>query len=313
MVATDPAADERAFIDAVTTKWNVPGRSFVATLPDRHMFVDLARQYRDAPDHPNVVAAGPLAEAARDDGVRVVLSGLGGDDWLCAYGTHASPLHSFLRHLVWPRVPDVVRAAVRRARHRPRLHQNGASQYLQPEFARRVALDDRIAPPAPDPRCATVTQNELYQWMSHGNLAYGQEIDARYHARFGLDARHPFHDRRLIEFALAIPERQRWRGAQSKFVLRRAMQNLLPDPVRARLTKGDYSATFVEAFDACGGELSFSSLETADRGWVDANLVLTTYRDMRRRFSEGDAGYSAYTRRLWMLLGIEFWLKRGRT
>jgi asparagine synthase (glutamine-hydrolysing) len=313
MVAGGPAADERMFIDAVATMWNVPGRTFVAPPPDPHVFVDLARQYRDAPDHPNVVAAGPLAEAARDDGVRVVLTGLGGDDWLCAYGTHASALHSFIRQRVWPHVPDVIRAAVRRARHRPRAHQNRGAHYVRPEFTRRIALNDRIAPPAPDPRCATVMQNELYQWMSHGNLAYSNEIDARHHSRFGLDARHPFHDRRLIEFALAIPERQRWRGTQPKFVLRRAMQYLLPDLVRVRLTKGDYSATFVEAFDACGGERSFNSLETADRGWVDGNLVVTTYRDMRRRFSEGDARYSAYTRRLWMLLGIEFWLKRGRT
>ena len=44
----------------------------------------VARQRRDFPDFPNGGAMGlPIAEQARADGSRVLLNGLGGDQWLC--------------------------------------------------------------------------------------------------------------------------------------------------------------------------------------------------------------------------------------
>ena len=56
-------------------------------------------------------------------------------------------------------------------------------------------------------------------------------------ARFGLEARHPFLDRRLAEFLLAIPGEQLYRGGRSKWLLRRAMDGILPGPVLERRDK----------------------------------------------------------------------------
>ena len=126
-----------------------------------------------------------------------------------------------------------------------------------------------------------------------------------------MDARHPLHDRRLIEFALAIPDEQRWRSTDTKFVLRSAMGELLPASVRARADKGDYSPTIMQAFEACGGARCFESLEIVRRGWVREEVVASMYNGMRDDFARGDQRYTSHTVRLWVLYGVELWLKHA--
>jgi asparagine synthase (glutamine-hydrolysing) len=53
-------------------------------------------------------------------------------------------------------------------------------------------------------------------------------------ARAGVEPRWPMRDRRLVEFALAIPAHQLYRPGWTRWVLRRATAGLLPEPVRRR-------------------------------------------------------------------------------
>jgi asparagine synthase (glutamine-hydrolysing) len=56
--------------------------------------------------------------------------------------------------------------------------------------------------------------------------------------RFGIERRHPFYDRRLVEFVLSLPEEQRSLGEWPiKAVLREAMRGILPEFIRARRDK----------------------------------------------------------------------------
>ncbi len=47
----------------------------------------------------------------------------------------------------------------------------------------------------------------------------------------GIDARLPFFDRRLTEFAMALPERALVGDGRGKYLLKRAMENILPDEI----------------------------------------------------------------------------------
>jgi len=46
--------------------------------------------------------------------------------------------------------------------------------------------------------------------------------------RYGMDLTRPFHDRRVVEFALAIPERLTFRDGRDRYLARTAMAGLLP-------------------------------------------------------------------------------------
>jgi asparagine synthase (glutamine-hydrolysing) len=53
-----------------------------------------------------------------------------------------------------------------------------------------------------------------------------------------LEAREPLLDHRLVEFAASLPERTRVRGAQGKWLLKKAMRRYLPDEILYRPKQG---------------------------------------------------------------------------
>jgi len=53
-----------------------------------------------------------------------------------------------------------------------------------------------------------------------------------------LEAREPLLDHRLVEFAASLPERTRVRGAQGKWLLKKAMRRYLPDEILYRQKQG---------------------------------------------------------------------------
>lgn len=52
--------------------------------------------------------------------------------------------------------------------------------------------------------------------------------------RYALELRHPYRDRRLVEFVLALPSNQLYRRGLYKHILRNAMKGLLPEMIRTR-------------------------------------------------------------------------------
>jgi asparagine synthase (glutamine-hydrolysing) len=53
-------------------------------------------------------------------------------------------------------------------------------------------------------------------------------------SRHGLELRHPYRDRRLVEYVLSLPAHQLYNHGQYKHVLRTAMPGILPDAIRTR-------------------------------------------------------------------------------
>jgi len=334
MVNPGQAGDESHYIRAVLDQWGLDGELQLPATPKAEVFIQQARRRRDVPEFPNVTAALGLAQAAHEQGSRVVLTGLGGDDWLCAYYAHCADLlvrgrlrelwgqleveagsasiprrlAALVRRGLWPLTPKALRAPL------DRLRLPGTwPLFVRRDFGARIDLASRMAMPSGLHRRQWPADWELHQWFNHGNMIRANEADDLHHAVVGLEARHPFHDRRLIEFALALPEAQRWRGAWTKFILRQTMGSSLPTTVRERLDKGDYSATIAQALEACGGEAGcFTKMQSAERGWVDESAARQLYRAMRRQWLRGDLGYAAKATRLWSLWSIELWLREGR-
>ena len=73
--------------------------------------------------------------------------------------------------------------------------------------------------------------------------------------RFGLDLAHPFFDRRLVEFCLALPPEQRLHDGWDRVVQRRAFEGLVPDEIRSRQSKSVWSENFEHQLFTRHGEL----------------------------------------------------------
>ena len=288
--------------------------------------------YLELPDYPNTACADytPVLGERNDLGVR--LTGIGGDEWLGAtYYEYAdllkqlrivalmrklkidrnppagfAPFPGYRKTLtqygVLPLVPERLKSAMRALRRPPTVH-----ALVAPAFATKTNLVERLSARPRLQRCRSFAQQALYRSFSAGWLSYVLEIDARWTARYRLEGRHPFLDRRIVELAFAIPDSQRFRPGVSKFVLRNSMRGILPERIRNRSDKADLTELYPMAMIALGGERLFDRLSVVKNGWIDGVAVRELYRSMADLFSRRDPSYMQNVLELWTVFALELW------
>jgi len=295
-------------------------------------YAEQVSRYQDFPDFPNGSMNEPLKILAQQKGVRVMLTGYGGDEWLtgstCYYAdllrqfkiislirqiradprvdSTIFPPFLILRLALCPLLPYSARGVIKRVMRR----REKIPPWMCPQFAHGLHLTERCRrkPAKRDP--ASFVQLHLYHnILTNGSTSYGLELEDRAASRFDLEQRHPFNDQRVVEFAMALPEEQRWQRGQAKYVLRQALRGLLPESVRQRRDKAEFSHVFAKALQAQKGEYLFSSLIIASIGWVDGAELVKMYRQMMLLFAQGDERYCELVWPLWMVFGIELWYK----
>ena len=91
----------------------------------------------------------------------------------------------------------------------------------------------------------TRTAREFHwQTINQALYAYSLDIADKAAAAFSLEARYPFFDKRVMEFCLALPSDQKLGAGWNRWILRRAMQGILPAEIQWRRTKGNLSPNF---------------------------------------------------------------------
>ncbi|QPG05144.1 asparagine synthase [Salinimonas marina] len=100
---------------------------------------------------------------------------------------------------------------------------------------------------------------------------------------------HPFFDQTLVEASFALPEKQLIRGAYPKFILRNAMNGLLPDSVCWKTTKTTFDIHFAnlvkENRDSLRQCIQHPLL--ADMGLLDINQALQAFDDTLNNNNSG--------------------------
>ena len=212
------------------------------------------------------------ASLAAGEGVRVLLSGLGGDE--CVSKTGAGRDFGLLLGGRWPSLLAHLREHGRRpAREIPKmlaglLHPKlaPASRFwrllregrlraesdrwqlrnywlINAQFARRVPPMAAVAV-----RPLSVRRRQLHR-LRRGHLSQRMEAEVAGGARCGLEYRYPLLDRRLVEFALSRPPKV-FCGPPTRLLMRVAISGLLPSEVCWCEDKSDpaNSAAFAEDF-----------------------------------------------------------------
>jgi asparagine synthase (glutamine-hydrolysing) len=117
-----------------------------------------------------------------------------------------------------------------------------------------------------------------------------------------LEARSPFLDRPLIEFAVSLPPELKLRGGTTKYVLKRAMEGVVPAGIIHRRKHG-FGVPVGRWFR---GELAaylrdvLLSPQALGRGYFRPEAV-------RRLVEEHQGGRRDHAHRLWSLLTLELW------
>jgi len=325
-------ADETQYVEEVLSKYPQRHTYLTPGMPSLDQLVAQVAHYLYLPDYPNSACADYTPLLGDRNDLRARLSGLGGDEWLgSTYFAYADLLRqlrfsallnrlqcdrnqpagfapfpgyasTLARYGVLPLIPDRLKSALRPWLRPPEIH-----PLVAPAFAARTKLLERLSARQRWPRCRSFAQQTLYRTYASGWLANSLEGDARWTAAFRMEGRYPFLDRRILEFAYAIPDAQRFRPGVSKFVLRNSMRGILPQRVRLRSSKADLMELYPMAMSALGGERLFDRLSLVKNGWIDGDVVRRLYRSMAEAFSRRDFSRLENFYELWNVFALELW------
>ena len=247
--------DERQYIESVKEQYGI--HSVQVLCDDAWTFKD----WENWPSDPNRPGGSfyrmileHVYERAHDEDLRVLLTGYMGDHLYSAGGDWIADLildRQFLRaaqelifqikNAGWKRTLRIghIRRTARRvvdsihpgAIRFPR--RNSPPDWIDPAFKEFFTRNNKMNP----------------GFERHGTLLGVDASSDIAHAfrstnRHQIELRNPFRDRRLIEFILAIPAYQLYCHGISRYILRNAMQDILPETIRTRSTKTSFISVY---------------------------------------------------------------------
>jgi len=156
----------------------------------------------------------------------------------------------------------------------------------------------------------SVHARALYAEARSGHHATCLEWDNKVAAMHGLDIAFPFLDRDLLAFLMAIPgEIQTWQGVP-KGLLRESLGGVLPDAIRRRTWKADFTSLVNEGIardlDRVSECLGADAMAVR-LGYLRADPLAEHLRGLRRGV-RGESCEAAWD--LSDLFGLELWLQR---
>jgi asparagine synthase (glutamine-hydrolysing) len=117
---------------------------------------------------------------------------------------------------------------------------------------------------------------------------------------FGIEYRHPFFNVELVEFALSLPPEMKYSSRMIKQILRKAMKNVLPEEIKCRKDKAEFSEVLKQQIEAID----------IDRLLKQPNIVklgIITKEDISYRVERYRSGEQKFVSYLWMLINVEYW------
>lgn len=204
-----------------------------------------------------------------------------------------------LRHGALPLLPDGVKRALRAGLDLALRPSAIRRDWLQPHLRQRlerVRNCDTSHVEKPITRLGQRRQWALVH-LPYGQFAKG--LMERICALSALEWRQPYWNRRLIEFAFATPEHLRTRGGLNRWLHRQAMRGRLPESVRLRQDKAEFSASFKANWPQLCREIDPIVLRRR-AGWVQGeHLQSRMHAAFTPHSTDWDEGPP------WMLFGLD--------
>lgn len=156
--------------------------------------------------------------------------------------------------------------------------------YIRKSFAQRVDLADRIAAnQEAHPRSAHDARTNQFRTLLSPVQPFVFEMFDNLTAAYGLEERHPYRDKRLIDFSLRLPADMKRRHGRNRYIVRYALRDILPAEIQQRLSKAEYSPVIVRdlRYEVSEGRLlpEGEELERIE-AYVDAEPFLDRFGNM---------------------------------
>jgi asparagine synthase (glutamine-hydrolysing) len=274
-----------------------------------------------------------ISKLARETGTLVVQIGEGADELFHGYQGYLDHRRVVVPFQRW--VPQPIRRTMgaaaalataragRAVRHGEALYDASHSRipYWGGALCFRGPLKDRLLGHAGNDALRTVERiwdegraarrdADLFQRMTY--LELRQRLPELLLARMdriamasSIEGREPFLDHELVELAMALPPRMKYRDGQGKHALREAMRDALPAEILARPKQG-FGSPMEEWLRGAFGR----DAQAAVRGSGLAQRKLLDYDLIDRLFAAHRRGRGDWSKHLWNLYCVSRWYDR---
>ncbi|MGE5342893.1 MAG: asparagine synthase (glutamine-hydrolyzing) [Candidatus Omnitrophota bacterium] len=309
---SDKRVDESAFARSVASHYpNI--RHHVINFKEIDFWAHMNRfvYLMEEPYHnPNVLINHLLRKQMSDHGYRVIIAGAGGDEVLAGYKEYAAPIMKhlwaeghyvpFLKNLVLYKENDPFRFKPMSRILMNRLFKQFG--FLKPPQNRGVSTDiyirsdhtPRVDPDIPKEINRLLAGNmadlRMYYWMSAGEKAA---------MGIPLETRSPFLDYRVVECVFSLPISYFMRNGWLKWLLRKAVGDLLPASVLWRKEKMGYPFP-LERWLRENKTVTCGVFREFDNPWIDNRAIVRDY----------DLLVEQQPAFLWRALSTQLWLTR---
>jgi asparagine synthase (glutamine-hydrolysing) len=316
----EPSGDERPFFSKVEEKRLRVGHHFDAgDFPpcfslSQDDFVGFPRSVRSTVSLDRL-----MNELMRREGYRVVLSGIGGDEFLGGAPDPRSQLGDLLfqcrlRELykqtgAWslakrkPRMQLLTEAFLRALP--PAIRSSFSEEgrvplWIDCKFATRYDLSVRQLGPTGRFGFWLPSQREFAQTFS----VVAQGLSSLPPSSVGTEERrYPYTDQDLIEFLVSIPASQLLRPGERRSLMRRALATILPTEVLNRKTKAVVARQYMVALNSNSAQLErlFETPLTAQEGYIDKTAF-------QKALLEAKHGVAPHLPRMMRVIGLELFM-----
>jgi asparagine synthase (glutamine-hydrolysing) len=240
-----------------------------------------------------------FGKIAQEGPHRVLLSGVGGDEFLGGVPNHIPEIQDLFVQFRWA---EMAQALTHWSfyKRRPWIHLcSQALEEFLPQTIRRTYKDPRIAPwfnPKFAKRYADVFWRDMNRTTLLGVVPSIQsQINTVNHIRRQLSCSHafpsdgcqvtyPYLDRDLLTFLFAIPRDQLIRAGQRRSLMRRALKGIVPSEILERKRKAFVARrpiVLLQTAEVAVGKL-LDRPQVVERGWVELVPLLAALGRVRR-------------------------------
>ena len=124
------------------------------------------------------------------------------------------------------------------------------------EFARAMRVEERARERLMDEWNRRHADSFTYRALMLTAGGDGPDVNHCYRAHFGVEARDPTSDIRVVEFCLGIPGDQYLRNGVDRSLIRRTMRDLLPDTVLHKTRRGAQASDWYEQYQSLQGRFA---------------------------------------------------------
>jgi asparagine synthase (glutamine-hydrolysing) len=315
----DEGIDERRFVDEVVRVTGVGLRTTTPTAADFAASLDAIVCAQDEPFlSTSIVAQYHVMRIAHEAGVKVLLDGQGADETLGGYPHYvpiavASSVRASGDALALRRVirsaggarsvlPRALAHLVLGGRPVPRRFRRDRipARWLGPALGGLEPLKPRFGALDETPATGTLLARALWRQIASEHLPALLRYEDRNSMAFGIEARVPFLDHRLLEAALLLPDRLKTTpSGERKVALRRAMCDIVPAAILKRRDKVAFQSPERQwLLQAAPSQTPHAT----ELGYLAPRALGDALTDLRLRDSA--------SHRAWRMWSIEEWLAR---